>query len=324
MEQATTELIHFDTAKRELALANSIDEVKLIRDQAEAIRQYIRQQKGSFSMQNQAAEIKIRAERRVGEMLKEPGREKPGEYKKLHDETFSPKPSLEDLGITKIQSHRWQLEAEIPETQFEEYIAETKAKAEELTSRAALSIALRMRHEDKKRIFNNTTSLDGLFDVIVVDPPWPYGGGYNPYAHRGASPYNEMSIEEIMMLEIPAAKDCILWLWVTNRFMHDAYHVLESWAFEPKTILTWFKEKIGVGRWLRGATEHCILGISGKPNITHVAQSTALICSARNHSQKPEEFYTTLESLCPGKKLEMFARTPRQGWQSHGDQLQNN
>lgn len=53
---------------------------------------------------------------RAGEILKEPDtREKPGEYKKLHDVTFSPKPSLEDLGITKIQSHRWQKEAEVSE-----------------------------------------------------------------------------------------------------------------------------------------------------------------------------------------------------------------
>lgn len=43
--------------------------MKLIRDKAEALRQYIRQQKGSLEMQNQCAEIKLRAERRAGEML---------------------------------------------------------------------------------------------------------------------------------------------------------------------------------------------------------------------------------------------------------------
>jgi len=60
------QLTHFDVARRELALAVSIDEVKQLRDKAEAIRQYIRQQGASLEMQNQAAEIKIRAERRIG------------------------------------------------------------------------------------------------------------------------------------------------------------------------------------------------------------------------------------------------------------------
>ena len=93
---APVSLIHFDTAKRELALASSIDEVKNIRDQAEAIRQYIKQQKGSFEMQNQAAEIKLRAERRAGEMLRESPDIYRGGNSKSHDVT------LKDLDITAI------------------------------------------------------------------------------------------------------------------------------------------------------------------------------------------------------------------------------
>jgi hypothetical protein len=38
-------------------------------------------------------------------------REKPGEYQKLHHATFEPKPGLDDMGISKTQSYRWQLEA---------------------------------------------------------------------------------------------------------------------------------------------------------------------------------------------------------------------
>jgi hypothetical protein len=36
-------------------------------------------------------------------------------------------PKLEDLGISKVQSHRWQLEAEVPETEFEQHVAEIKS-----------------------------------------------------------------------------------------------------------------------------------------------------------------------------------------------------
>lgn len=315
-----TRLIHFDKAKQELALATNIDEVKQIRDQAEAIRQYIRQQKGSFEMQNQAAEIKLRAERRAGEILKEQERNKGarGVGVPFHDETA---PTYEELGITRLQSHRWQLEASVPEEKFEQFIAETKAATEELTSQAALGLALKLRHEAQKESTSNNELPRGLFEVIIIDPPWPYGGNYNAFFHRIESPYHERSIEEIMMLEIPAASDCILWLWTTNAFIHDAFHILEAWAFEPKTILTWFKGRTGVGYWLRGQTEHCILSVRGHPVLNHEAQGTALFTKASNHSKKPEEFYQLIESLCPGRKLEMFARRKREGWESHGDQL---
>lgn len=47
----STVLTHFDRARQELELASSIDEVKKIRDQAEALRQYARRQKLSLEMQ---------------------------------------------------------------------------------------------------------------------------------------------------------------------------------------------------------------------------------------------------------------------------------
>jgi hypothetical protein len=63
---------------------------------------------------NDAAEIVLNAERRLGEMLAEMGKQKPGQYQqRLHHATVAP--SLTDLGIENTQSHRWQLEAAVPE-----------------------------------------------------------------------------------------------------------------------------------------------------------------------------------------------------------------
>ena len=61
-------------------------------------------------------EIKLRAERRAGELLGEMERrtsEDGRPQKALHDERLS-KPKLADLGVTGIQSHRWQTVASIP------------------------------------------------------------------------------------------------------------------------------------------------------------------------------------------------------------------
>ena len=164
---------------------------------------------------------------------------------------------------------------------------------------------------------------EGAFSVIVIDPPWPYEKRAGDPTHRGRLPYPSMSLEEIKQLNVPATGDCILWLWTTNAFMHDAFHVLEAWQFTPKTILTWVKDKIGLGDWLRGQTEHCILAIKGHPTIELTNQSTVIYGALREHSRKPDEFYQMVECLCPGRKLEMFARTKRQDWASHGNETEH-
>jgi N6-adenosine-specific RNA methylase IME4 len=102
--------------------------------------------------------------------------------------------------------------------------------------------------------------------------------------------------------------------------MPDALDVLRGWGFGYRTTLTWVKDRVGVGDWLRGQTEHCLLGVRGRPVVTLAGQSTVLRARAREHSRKPEEFYALVESLCPGSKAELFARQPRPGWAAHGDE----
>lgn len=160
--------------------------------------------------------------------------------------------------------------------------------------------------------------LNSLFDVIVIDPPWKYEMEYDAENFRGIPAYPTLSLEEIKQLKIPANENCILWLWVTNSFLHDAYHILECWGFEPKTVLTWVKDSIGVGVWLRGQTEHCVLATKGKPKIELRGQSTALFAKKTGHSRKPDEFYQLVDGLCFGSKLDYFAREKREGWVAYG------
>lgn len=141
MTDATMTLAHFDAARQQLALARDIDEVKTIRDQAEALRQYVRQQGASLEMQNHCAEIKLRAERRAGEMLRDMDKNTGGNPNLLQRETGYEPPTLSELGISRTQSHRWQIEASVPEEVFERHVAEVKASGDELTSASLLTIA---------------------------------------------------------------------------------------------------------------------------------------------------------------------------------------
>jgi N6-adenosine-specific RNA methylase IME4 len=164
----------------------------------------------------------------------------------------------------------------------------------------------------------------GTYHVLVSDPPWPYAKRMEDTTHRGTIPYPSMTIQEIAELPVQklAHTDCILWLWTTNAFMAEAYQVAQAWGFTVKTILTWDKQRMGLGDWLRGQTEHCLLAVRGKPVVALRNQTTLLHGTAREHSRKPEEFYALVESLCPGSKCELFARNRRPGWNSYGAEVE--
>jgi len=84
--------------------------------------------------------------------------------------------------------------------------------------------------------------LTGKYSVLVVDPPWQYGRSEDT-THRRS--YPSMSIKKL-----PAADDSILWLWTTNAYLHEAFHLMEYWGFSYRTTLTWVKDKINPSLFL--------------------------------------------------------------------------
>lgn len=190
----------------------------------------------------------------------------------------------------------------------------------------------KQREEIKRLIPENRLKQE--YDVIVIDPAWRYSGDifkeqedglpvFNYEGMRGTTPYPTMSIEEIKNIKLPCSKDCVLWLWTTNLFLKYAFEILESWGFINKSILTWDKQHIGTGRWLRSQTEHCILAIRGNPLFVNTKYSTLLSEKRTNkHSEKPDGFYKMLDVIhgdCA--KLDYFARKKREGWDVYGDEV---
>ena len=100
----------------------------------------------------------------------------------------------------------------------------------------------------------------GPLRVIVADPPWQY-------KTEGSLPYTTMPLDEIKAMAVTdiAEGDAILWLWTTDAHLRVAFEVIDAWGFEYKSLLTWVKDRMGTGDWLRGQTEHCLLAIRGKP-----------------------------------------------------------
>jgi len=155
----------------------------------------------------------------------------------------------------------------------------------------------------------------GRFNVFVADPPWRY--------ESDGLAYPTMSTEEIKAMRVAEMADdnAIVWLWTTNAHLRFAFEVVEAWGFEYKTLLTWVKDRMGTGDWLRGQTEHCLLAVRGKPVFLNGKYSTFIEAKRREHSRKPEDFYSLVEATCPGRKVELFARQQRTGWHAYGNDV---
>lgn len=142
------ELVIFNQAKRALEQAASIDEVKIIRDKAEAMRLYVKQAGESLIMQNHCAEIKVRAERKAGEILNQTVKNKGTRLGGCIVQPPDSSPKLADIGISKTQSFRWQSMASIPEDIFENHVTEVINDGEkELTSAELLRIAKQLKSD---------------------------------------------------------------------------------------------------------------------------------------------------------------------------------
>jgi site-specific DNA-methyltransferase (adenine-specific) len=195
-------LTKFEAAKQALAEAHSASEVKGIRDKAEALRLYFKRQRDGLIMQNQAAEIKMRAERKAGAILADMEKAKGGgngnnQYARSN---LSPRgtgciQTLTSLGITRNQSSRWQQVASIPEDLFEQFIQDTIQDGEELTTHGLLEFSstrapsptpreqghdtseqlphyVGIKHGDTLTVLK--TFPDESIDCIVTSPPY-YG-----------------------------------------------------------------------------------------------------------------------------------------------------
>lgn len=141
--------------------------------------------------------------------------------------------------------------------------------------------------------------------------------------HQGAAEdhYPTMSLDELAAMELPAADDAHLYLWVTNGFIRQGFDLMDEWGFTYKTTLTWCKSQIGMGNWFRNTTEHVLFGVRGKLPTLRNNVATHFDAKRTRHSAKPDCFYDIVETSSPGPWLEMFARRPRYGWAVWGNEV---
>ena len=127
------QLVKYEAARYALQEARSVDEVKDVKDKAEALRLYARQAHDK-DMEIWTAEIKLRAVRRLGE-LSAALPSSTGEHLKNFPTEGSIRKAvaLAEAGISTSAANRYENVAAIPANEFEAYIAEQKDAREPAT-----------------------------------------------------------------------------------------------------------------------------------------------------------------------------------------------
>lgn len=329
----------WERAKVAVAECASIDEAKDIRDKAQALLVYAKQAAESFEVQNNVAEIKVRAERKIGEFSRQLEKHErirtdltaPHDGEQKRTKTYI----LRSSGIDPKHAHRYETMAGIPEQDFENMIAETRRKCAEITSSGIFRFAraLQKNHRINERYScMHPEAIDDLvsarnaglkFSTIYADPPWKYSN----QATRASTDnhYRTMTVDDICALPIRDIADANahLHLWTTNAFLFEAKRVMEAWGFEYKSVFVWVKPQMGIGNYWRVSHEFMLFGIRGKCPFLDRAQMSWLKSPRGRHSSKPDEIRTIIEKVSPGPRLELFARALYPGWFGWGNEIDN-
>jgi integrase/N6-adenosine-specific RNA methylase IME4 len=125
-----------------------------------------------------------------------------------------------------------------------------------------------------------------------------------------------------------AAPAAHLYLWVTNNFLEDGLELARAWGFEYKTLITWAKDRFGLGQYFRGQTEHCIFAVKNvlpyKVKGGKRQQGTTLITAPRSaHSEKPAQMREYIERVSYEPRLELFGRNVPAEWDAIGLELES-
>lgn len=160
------------------------------------------------------------------------------------------------------------------------------------------------------------------FGTIYADPPWVYDNQGTRAATGGH--YSGLTVEELCALPIRdlAAKDAHLHLWTTNAFLFECPRIFDAWGFEFRSSFVWVKPQMGIGNYWRNSHEFLLTAIRGNAKrFNDKTLKSWLECDRSRHSEKPFIVRDYIRRASPGPYLELFARTPAEGWTCWGNEI---
>jgi N6-adenosine-specific RNA methylase IME4 len=342
-----TSLAKYEAARAALAEARSVDEVKDIRDKAEAMRLYARMANDT-ELELHAAELRLRAERRLGEMIREQkkgaGLHEGGRPRKTCsvEEQVSKLPTLAELGIDRKLSSRAQKIASISELAFEAALDRVRERVSARDGKVSFDITAnaQSRRELAEELSQSTalSPTGRKFPIVYADPAWRRKAGIGDRAYENHFPTQTWDEIIAMPVKERVLPDAWLFLWIPRAHLlalHPteidtplgrttvklplAYAVAQAWGFNAySTCFIWTKtdeerpEDHGLGLIVWDQDEVLCLFKRGcglpKPD-TDVKIGSNHRERRGAHSAKPTYYRAMINAMTGGLPvLELFAR----------------
>jgi N6-adenosine-specific RNA methylase IME4 len=317
------ELVLLTKAQRALAQANTVDEVKELRDRAAAVRAYVQKARLGKHLVIEAAAVRIRAERRLGQMLTETelAKSAPGnQYTTPSDAQPTEAVLLKDLGITKNESSRSQRVAELSDESFEQYLAKCVQTEREPTFAGLLRLLEpQSRPSPPNNDFGQSAANsdaatvlqipESEYSTILAVPPWP--GNEVP----GQSPLTTDNL-----CDLPVGRQfgehTHLYLWTSNQYLVDGFDIMDAWGFAYHTsFVVIHEDRSSDVPW--GNTHYILLvGVRGDRQFRQCADHSWLVCEKPANGFVPEGIVTLIEAASPPPYLLLFGSqdASREGW----------
>jgi len=342
-----TDIVTPDAFEREIALADTVPDLKALFDKGEAFLDYLIR---SGADVRTLSEISVRVcdvVRKGGRILEglAPG---PGARTDLTSPTGGQGYAevIAQSGMKRNTAQRWRAAGRLSDDKYTAWCENILAAVERAKLTDLYKLGRTATWAPPENDGHDTCTTKDLmalvdtgakFSAIYADPPWSFrvysGKGKQRSAERH---YETMTLDEmkdsaLLPVERLAADNCALFMWAVMPQIPEALELITAWGFTYKTCaFTWVKRNAGpaggfatgMGYWTRSNAELCLLATKGSPKRIHRDVQQLIVAPRGEHSVKPQETHDRIERLIPGPYLELFGRRITEGWTVWGNGIE--
>jgi N6-adenosine-specific RNA methylase IME4 len=196
---------------------------------------------------------------------------------------------------------------------------------------------LEVKAAEKRGALTEPGHIEGRHRVWLIDFPWTYQAS-QPSTSNAQRHYPGMTLAEGLALadqiKAHSTHEAVSFWWVTAPMLYyatepehgpDPYRLIRAAGFTPKTGAVWDKVKHVFGNYVSVRHEHVIIATRGDgmtpDRPTPMPDSVITERASDVHSEKPAAVAQMIERLYDGPYVELFARQPREGWTTWGNQI---